>query len=112
MKIELDYYTLFEKYDWLEEFLGSEEALTAVVEGLDNADEARESLLTQDVYGDYIPEMSVEAWWLEGNGGVEAVQHLELVGFEAEKVLDFLLVEYGLDVDEVETFESVARMVN
>ncbi len=111
-KLDLDYYTLFEKYDWLEGYLGSEYALKAVIEALDNVDEARNSLLLQDAYGDYIPSMTVEAWWLESCGGLEAVQHLDYIGYDTVKVVDELLIEHGLDEDEVETFESVARMIN
>lgn len=114
MRLDLEYYTLWEKYDWLSSSFGDEKALCMVVEalGAEEAEEARISLLSQDVYGDYLDSMTVEAWWLEGSTGVEAVQHLDLMGFQAGLVVDELLREHELDMDEQETFESVARMVN
>lgn len=98
-RIDLDLYREEELWSWVEASLGDVGALTELVRMLHEPKLGLDALLSQDVYGDYSSGCVLE-WWLEGCSGFEAVQHLDLVGFDSMTCVYHLVRELDLDLEE------------
>ena len=98
MRLDLDTYTTAELWSWVEAYLGDVDALTELIIMLGDTKDALDCLLSQDVYSDY-EGGCVLAWWLKGASAYEAVQHLDLVGFDANNCVYHLVRNLNLDVE-------------
>jgi hypothetical protein len=106
MKIDLSNYDLYEKYYWLEEFLGSYDALENILQNMPQSNSILGKLLYDplgdlvDYYqseNDYPNNQDYIEWFLEGNSGIDALGFWTERNFYVESALDKCISIYGLD---------------
>lgn len=100
MKLDLNEYTVYEKYGWMEDTFGDHEALDMILQEAKGGNMIESLVRAFSDEDDQPATDDLLAWYLEGNTGFEAIEYWVVSESMVEHVVDVLVDQHELNMIE------------
>lgn len=106
-RIDLSSFSLYEKYECIQDNLGDYGALQELTDLMDAPGSALEKLVIEfNQYDEAVGEDMI-AWYLEGSSGFEALDFYKTLQDDVEDLVDRIMIKWEMDtVEETETYNE------